>query len=375
MKKSKVPDGDWYKADNVNEISSPALLVYPERIEYNIRKMVEIAGDADRLRPHVKTHKMPEVIKLQIKHGISKFKCSTISEAEMSAKSGAKDILLAMQPAGPAIERFFRLKLKFPNTKFSCITDTEEIISQIADAAVKHGLETSLWIDINNGMNRTGIAPDEKAASLYELINSMPMLRADGLHVYDGHIRDREFSIRKQVSDKGFIPVNQLAEKLRKSNPNKVSIVAGGSPTFRVHVLREDVECSPGTVLLWDYGYGSSLPDMDFLYAAVLLTRVVSKPADGLICLDLGHKSLASEMPHPRIKFFNIDDYTVVNHSEEHMVIKMPEADRMKTGDILYGIPWHICPTVDRHDFVTVIENNHATGRWDVEARKRLISI
>lgn len=375
MKNNTGTAGEWYKADNVNEISSPALLVYPERIEYNIRKMLEIAGDVERLRPHVKTHKMPEVIKLQIRHGISKFKCSTISEAEMSAKNGAKDILLAMQPVGPAIERFFRLKLEFPGVKFSCITDTEEIVRQLADAAVKYGLETSVWIDINNGMNRTGIAPDDKAASLYEMINSLPILKAEGLHAYDGHIRDREFSIRKQISDEGFIPVTRLAERLRKAYSHNVKIVAGGSPTFRVHAERKGVECSPGTVLLWDYGYGSSLPDMDFLNAAVLLTRVVSKPADGLICLDLGHKALASEMPHPRIRFFNIDDYTVVNHSEEHLVIKTSEADRMKTGDILYGIPWHICPTVDRHDFATVIENNHATGRWDVEARKRFISI
>ena len=375
MEKNTGPASQWYKADNVAEISSPALLVYPDRIGNNIRKMLEIAGDADRLRPHVKTHKMQEVIKLQIGHGISKFKCSTISEAEMSAKSGAKDILLAMQPVGPAIERFFRLKLGFPGTKFSCITDTEEIIRQLSDAAVKHDLETSLWIDINNGMNRTGLAPDNKAASLYEMINSLPMLKAEGLHVYDGHIRDRKFSVRKQMSDDGFIPVARLAERLRKSYRHLVKIVAGGSPTFMVHAEREGVECSPGTVLLWDYGYGSSLPDMDFLHAAVLMTRVVSKPANGLICLDLGHKALASEMPHPRIKFFNIDDYTVVNHSEEHLVIKTPEADRIKTGEVFYGIPWHICPTVDRHDFVTVIENNHATGRWGVEARKRLISI
>jgi D-serine deaminase-like pyridoxal phosphate-dependent protein len=375
MNKSTGPAQEWYKADNVNDISSPALLVYPDRIESNIRKMVDIAGDVNRLRPHVKTHKMPEVIMLQLKHGINKFKCSTISEAEMSAKSGARDILLAMQPVGPAIERFFHLKLEYPATKFSCITDTEVIIRQLSDSAVKYGLEANLWLDINNGMNRTGIAPYEKAVALYEMINRLPMLKAEGLHVYDGHIREREFSIRKQICDDGFIPVTRLAEQLRKSNPNPVKIVAGGSPAFSVHALREGVECSPGTVLLWDYGYGSSLPDMEFLYAAVLLTRVVSKPADGLICLDLGHKSLASEMPHPRIRFLNIDDYSVANHSEEHLVIKTPEADRMETGDILYGIPWHICPTVDRHDFVTVIENNHAKGRWSVEARKRLISI
>jgi D-serine deaminase-like pyridoxal phosphate-dependent protein len=151
--------------------------------------------------------------------------------------------------------------------------------------------------------------------------------------------------------------------------------VAGGSPTFRVHALREGVELSPGTVLLWDYGYSSSLPDTEFLHAAVLMTRIVSKPAKGLICLDLGHKAVASEMPHPRIKFLNIDEYSVSNHSEEHLVIRTDQAEKLNTGDILYGIPLHICPTVDRHDFASVVENNIVTGKWLIEARKRVISI
>ena len=93
--------------------------------------MIEIAGDADHLRPHVKTHKMPEIIKLQMKHGINKFKCATISEAEMVAECGAPDILLAMQPVGPNLERFFKLKQKFINSKISCIADNEKVIIQI----------------------------------------------------------------------------------------------------------------------------------------------------------------------------------------------------------------------------------------------------
>jgi D-serine deaminase-like pyridoxal phosphate-dependent protein len=318
---------------------------------------------------------MPEIIRLQTEHGIKKFKCSTIAEAEMSAGAGASDILLALQPVGPNIDRFFLLKKKFPDTKFSCITDTEEIIMLLAESAVRYGLETHLWLDINNGMNRTGIAPDDKAASLYELISSLPMLRAEGLHVYDGHIRDTDFSLRKKKSDEGFDKVNKLAEKLAESPNHKINIVAGGSPTFRVHAAREGVECSPGTVLLWDYGYSSSLPDMDFLLSAVLMTRVISKPDKDIICLDLGHKAIGSEMPHPRIVFMDFGDYSITNHSEEHMAIKFPGSEKIKVGDIMYGIPWHICPTVDRHDHVTVIENNYATGKWNVEARKRIITI
>jgi D-serine deaminase-like pyridoxal phosphate-dependent protein len=125
----------WYKIDNENEVFSPSLLVYPDRIENNIRKMAGIAGDITRLWPHVKTHKMSEIVKLQMKHGIYKFKCATISEAEMVARCGVKDILLAMQPVGPHIERFFRLKQAFQNVDISCIADSEEILYLLSEMA------------------------------------------------------------------------------------------------------------------------------------------------------------------------------------------------------------------------------------------------
>ena len=131
---------------------------------------------------------------------------------------------------------------------------------------------------------------------------------------------------------------------------------------------------SPGTLLLWDYGYSSTFSDMDFLHAAVLLTRIVSKPSKDLLCLDLGHKAVASEMPQPRIKILGLDDYAIINHNEEHMVIRTSEADKLKIGDPLYAIPWHICPTVDRYDTVSAVYRNEVAGQWNVEARKRKIT-
>jgi D-serine deaminase-like pyridoxal phosphate-dependent protein len=92
-----------------------------------------------------------------------------------------------------------------------------------------------------------------------------------------------------------------------------------------------------------------------FLHAAVILTRIISKPAHNLICLDLGHKAIASEMPHPRLKILSLENYSVVNHSEEHMVICTDEAENFRVGDILYGIPYHICPTVDRFDVAVMV--------------------
>jgi D-serine deaminase-like pyridoxal phosphate-dependent protein len=336
--------------------------------------MVKMSGDVSRLRPHVKTHKMPEIIKMQMNHGIRKFKCATISEAEMVARCGANDILLAMQPVGPGIERFFRLKQAFQNAKISCIADSEGILLQLSEMAVRYGAETEIWIDINVGMNRTGIVPGEEAARLYKMAENLPGLKAGGLHVYDGHIHEKDFSQRQKVCDDAFAPVQKMRDGLMTAGFSRIRVVAGGSPTFPAHATRNDVETSPGTILLWDYGYSSSFSDLHFLHAAVLFTRVVSKPAMDLICLDLGHKSVGSEMPQPRIMIPAIENYTITGHSEEHMVISTPDARYMKPGDPLYAIPWHICPTVDRFDTVNIVSGSRVSGQWNVEARKRQIT-
>lgn len=364
----------WYIVNNVRDVSSPALLIYPDRIENNIRKIISIAGNADLLRPHVKTHKIPEIIRLQMKYGIHKFKCATIAEVEMVAACGADDILLAYQPVGPNLERFFNLKQGFPDTKISCIADSEEVIMQLSDKAKKTGSETHVWLDINNGMNRTGVDPGIAAVKLFKLIMDLPMLKAEGLHVYDGHIHEKDLSVRQKICNDAFAPVINLVNELRKLGDTPLSIVAGGTPTFPIHAIRSGVETSPGTLLLWDFGYSESFTDMEYLHAAVLLMRIISKPGRDLICIDLGHKAIASEMPQPRIKILGLDNYVIINHNEEHMVLRTLEAGDRKIGDVLYGIPYHICPTVDRYDSVTVVKDGKATEQWTVEARKRRIT-
>jgi D-serine deaminase-like pyridoxal phosphate-dependent protein len=375
MEEAFTPDKPWYRLDNADDVISPNILVYPDRIENNIRKMVEIAGGTDRLRPHVKTHKIPEIIRLQMNHGINKFKCATISEAEMVAKCGANDIMLAIQPVGPNIRRFFQLQKEFQGAKISCIADCEEVIIQVSDMARSTGIETHVWLDINNGMNRTGVVPGKRAVRLFSRIIDSPMLVAEGLHVYDGHIHEPDIMLRKKLCDDAFTDVINLTDELAGNGIGPIKIVAGGTPTFPVHALRNDVECSPGTTLLWDYKSGSSFADLEFLHAAIILTRIVSKPGPELLCLDLGHKAIASEMPQPRIDLFGLKKYSIVNHSEEHMVIRTPDADKFTTGDPLYGIPWHICPTVDRYDYVTVVKDHKVSEEWNVEARRRKITI
>jgi D-serine deaminase-like pyridoxal phosphate-dependent protein len=368
-------DDGWYEISNAGEIPSPALAFYPERIEENIRRMIRIAGDPRRLRPHVKTHKTAEIVKLQMQHGISRFKCSTIAEAEMAAACGAADVLLAMQPVGPAVARFFALKKKYPATSFGAIVDSGTVIDDIARAAAGAGMEARLWLDVNSGMNRTGVAPGAEAIRLYELIHARAGLIVGGLHVYDGHIHESDLAARTKICDDEFAPVLAMIDDIRKAGMPVPAVVAGGSPTFPIHARRPAVELSPGTPLLWDAGYSASYPDLDFLVAAVLVTRVVSTPAGGKICLDLGTKALASEMPQPRVSLLGIETYRILAHNEEHLVFETPDAGRYHPGNVVYGVPVHICPTVARYDSASVVERGRCTGEWQIAARNRRITL
>ena len=366
---------DWFRVENVDEIPSPALLVYPRRVRANLQRMVESVGDPQRLRPHVKTHKMARVIQLKRQLGIDKFKTATIAEAEMTAREGGRDILLAYQPCGPNIERLCRLCQTFPDSRFSTLVDNLDSLESIAAAARQHNLVIDLYVDLNVGMNRTGIVPGEAALELYRRLVGTEGVRAAGLHAYDGHLHDDSLEqLRKQVGD-AFAPVWQLRAELLDRDLDVPNLIASGTPTCQVHAANADIEVGPGTAVFYDFGQESLSPNMGFEHAAVLLTRVISRPAKGLICVDLGHKAVASEMPHPRVRFFGLETAEAVTHSEEHLVLRVENDDDFPVGTPLYGIPQHICPTVALHQLAWCIEEGRLTETWPVTARDRRLTI
>ncbi len=365
----------WYAVSNIDEVPSPALLVYPDRVEENIRRMIRLAGSAERLRPHMKTNKLPEVIRMHLDQGITKFKCATIAEAEMIAACLAPDVLLAYQPVGPNVKRFAQLVQTFPATKFSALADDAGTIRELSDAAVQAGISIDLFLDLDCGMHRTGVAPGERAIELYRLIASLPGLNPAGLHAYDGHLHDTDVAARTRTCEEAFAPVHAMREQLAGAGLDVPTLVAGGTPTFPIHARRLDVECSPGTTVFWDWGYSTKLPDLDFLPAVLVLTRVISKPEAYLLCLDLGHKAIASEVPPPRVQLLGLGDTRAVGHSEEHLVVETSRADQFPVGSYFYGMPWHICPTVALHDEAVVITNGRAEERWQVVGRARTITI
>ena len=365
----------WYEIEGTEQIITPSLLIYPDRIKKNIETMIAIAGDPKRLRPHIKTHKIAEIISLQLSYGIQKFKCATIAEAELLADCDAQDILLAFQPVGPDIDRFFKLIDQYPNSQFSTLVDHLRIIHQIAEIAAQKKLIVDLWLDINNGMDRSGTPPNEQAITLYEYIDKHPNLKARGLHVYDGHIHSSNKAERTKQCDIAFAPVSQLEDKLTASGSKVDTIVAGGTPTFPIHLKRSNVEVSPGTPLLWDQGYANKYADLPFLRAAALLTRIISKPTANHICLDLGHKAVAAEMDFPRVELLDKKHCSQVKHSEEHLVIACKASDKYAIGDLFYAVPTHICPTVIKYERVLTVNAGEIEGSWTIAARNYMTTI
>lgn len=362
----------WYFLNNIETIDTPALVIYKERMLHNIEALKASIDDISRLRPHVKTHKMQEVIALLKQEGIEKYKCATIAEAEILGKAGVKDVLIAYPLSIAKQKRWIELIKTYPNTLFSCLIDNIETAQQLSDRGLNNGLILDVFIDVNVGMNRTGIIPD-KVLELYKSILTLKNLHFRGLHAYDGHLHQADFNERKLACDKAF----ESIEALKRHFNEPIAIIAGGSPTYPIHKNRPDVECSPGTFIFWDEGYAQLMPDEPYLPAALVLGRIVSQPTPQYICIDIGHKSIASEnILQKRIQFLNAPNLTFVGHSEEHLVAQVPENFNLKIGDVLYGLPYHICPTVALYEKAFLIENQSVTQEtWRVVARDRYIQI
>ncbi len=366
---------NWYLIDKIDELDSPALVLYPERVAANIAAAVNMIDDILRLRPHIKTSKCRETVLLTMGAGIQKFKCATIAEAELLGICQAPDVLLAYQPNGPKLQRFIAVIKTYPATKYACLTDNIVAAQQMAMAFDKAGITVPVYLDVNIGMNRTGIVPGTGLVELYLASGKMAGIQPVGLHAYDGHIRDIDFATRTQRCDEAFAAVQQMQRAIMNEGFPQPVIVMGGSPSYSVHCKRPAIECSPGTFIYWDKGYSDLCPEQPFLPAVLVISRIISLPSPGRICTDLGHKSIAAENELTRrVYFLNAPTLLPVSQSEEHLVLETTEDHIYKTGDVLYGLPGHVCPTVALYERAISIENGQITGEWKTIARDRKIS-
>jgi D-serine deaminase-like pyridoxal phosphate-dependent protein len=363
-----------YALVNTGELISPALIYYHDIILNNTKRIITMAGGADRLWPHVKSHKAGEMIRMQIELGIARFKCATIAEAEMTAAAGAKHVILAYPVVGPNISRYLRLAAAYPDTVFYAIGDDYDQLSALSSAALGMARRIKTLIDVDMGMHRTGVSIGD-LESLYERAALLKGLSLEGLHCYDGHLHDRDFSRRKAAVEEADKKALAVRESLMRKGLDCGVMVFGGTPTFPCRAGKEGIFLSPGTAFIGDWGYYSNLPDLAFTPGAALFTRVVSHPSKNTFTLDLGCKGIAADPPGAKGVIAGMEDAEPLFQSEEHWVFSVPEGrEAPPIGSACYVIPAHICPTSALYPEILLAREGRITETWQVSARNRRIS-
>ncbi|WP_316635802.1 D-TA family PLP-dependent enzyme [uncultured Flavobacterium sp.] len=368
---------NWWKINSELRIDTPFLAVYEDRIQSNIERLIEaVNGDTQKLRPHIKTHKIGEILDLFKTYNINKVKCATIAEAELAAIHEISDVLLAYQPVGAKKDRWISLIQKYPNVTFSTIVDNLDSAKALDQIAEKNNLKLTVYLDLNTGMNRTGISIHKNWCELIDEIVKLKNIHFAGIHIYDGHVKG-DVEHRTAIASNVFFSINEEIEAIQKKLAYKLKIVAGGSNTFPFYATQKNVECSPGTFVFWDFNYQSNLPEQKFKPALIIVGTIISKPTASTFCIDIGYKAVSSENPiDKRLVILNDENLIPIAHSEEHLIIENKGKNEYAIGDTIYAQPYHVCPTCALYDSVQVVNAAHEIcDQWFVVARSRKINI
>jgi D-serine deaminase-like pyridoxal phosphate-dependent protein len=366
-----------YRFNGAENLPTPALVFFEEIIRGNIKEAIRIAGSPGRLRPHVKTHKTLEISAMAVSMGIGAFKCATVSEAQMLAAAHAADVLLSYPLFGRNASRFAALAASQPGIKYSTIVDSPEGLAEIARAAKEEKAKIGVFLDLDIGQHRTGIAPGDKAVALYSSISTHPGLYPAGLHCYDGHNHQTSADERREAALSSYSIMDSVRSSLLALGLPVPEVVMGGTPTFPFYAEMKGVTLSPGTVFLQDYSYSTSFPDMKFKPAAIIVTRVVSRSEERKeFCIDLGYKGISADPKGLRGLLLEMPEAEPVLQNEEHWVFKSPTGNLLPLGSVVHVMPTHICPTVALYERAYVVgAEGEVSKEWKIAARDRVVEI
>ncbi|MGG2196766.1 MULTISPECIES: alanine racemase [Paenibacillus] len=359
----------------LHQLSTPAAIVNLDIVEKNIQLMAQIAKQAGKkLRPHIKTHKIPAIAKMQLEAGAAGITCAKISEAEVMAQYGAKDILLAFPTVGEAqVERILNLSR---DCSVSVAFDSVYGAERLHEAAKKRGVVIPLYMIINTGDNRDGVASEREALELAQSISLFDHVRLKGIMTHEGHVnlaKDTEQIVRTATAA-GRMMVG-IADMLRQHGFNIEEVSTGTTPACRAGVAVEGVtEWRPGTYVFNDVREMQLATPMAECAFSILAT-VVSRPAAERLILDTGSKSLTSDIStSPGYGYIKQAPSAVIERlSEEHGMVKVHHTEDLQIGQRVEIIPNHVCPVVNLMDRVFVVRNDEVIDEWKVEARGKII--
>jgi len=351
----------------INEIPTPALVLDIAAMERNIKRMADFFAEGPcKLRPHFKAHKTPEIAKRQLAAGsVTGITCATVGEAEFVAEF-CDDILIANQVIGAdKLSRVAAIAKGGVDMKIA--VDSIEGIEQVASAAQKGGAEIGVIVDVNVGMPRCGVQPGEPAAALARRISDTSGIRLRGAMGYEGHaVGLPERDKRDHIARKAMEGLIASVEAIRNAGLPCEIVSAGGTGTYDITGRVPGItEIQAGSYVLMDTAYAKL--DLPFEHAFWVLGTVVSRPSNGLIVTDSGHKACTEDHGNPSVR--DIEGASVLFLSDEHASITVPADSPLKVGDRVQLIPSHIDPTINLHDVFYVLEGKNLVDVWPITAR------
>jgi len=347
-----------YRVANPDSLETPAMLLFQDIMQHNIRSVCELVGGAQNLMVHVKTHKSEAIIRKQIEAGIESFKCATLKELEMVLQAGAhKAILTYPQVQERKIERLCELTLSYPDAWIATIVSSPVHVDLLASVAARQKQTLCVMLDLDVGMHRTGIGFGPDAVELYGKIDADPFLQASGLHLYDGHQDFSDPLQREAAAQQNIKLLQEFQQQVESVGMPVGCVVAGGSYSFSYYARTPDMYGSPGTFIYWDTGFSTEMPDMPFRWAALILTQVVDRyPDEGIITTDLGCKAICTDPAiADRAFLLGQDAAQLILQDEEHGVFRIA-GELPDVGDYLLAAPGHICTTTIRYPGIHVID-------------------
>ena len=361
---------------NLFDLDTPALVVDLDRLEANVESMGARARAAGvRLRPHTKTHKTPEIARLQVAAGASGITVAKLGEAEVMAAAGFIDILVAYPLLGAAkLARLARLR---ETARVIVSLDSLEVARGLGALGVASGEPIEVYVEVDTGLHRLGRPSGEATAELVERVAEVPGLKVLGLMTHAGH------AYGVGPGDLGALVEDEVAG-LRATmglcaqrGVELTELSVGSTPTARAELAAAGVtEVRPGTYVFNDttmIGLGAASEET---CAAHVHATVVSRPSEDRFVIDAGTKCLTSDGDDRPgwLRVAGRDDLAFEFLNEEHGVgvIDLERGRPLAVGDKLLVIPAHVCPVVNLFDSMTLVRAERVEGEWAVAARGRV---
>ncbi len=364
------PDKFRLPEDLARVMQTPALIIHLPSVRENLRRMTHyLGGTVGRWRPHIKTVKIPQVMREMASAGVRYFKCATTREAIVlletmgDNESRGVDLLIAYPHVMPALDQIASIAGEYPTASISVICEDLDGVR-----AIPPGL--GIYIDINPGMNRTGISRERQADIPAIAIEAGE--RFHGLHYYEGQILEIDRKARRARAFKGYDDLMGIIDQLMIKDIPPVEIITSGTPVFLDALAYKPFadlpgemvhRVSPGTVVFHDLRSEETIPDLDLVPAAVMASRVISCPEPGIVTMDCGSKSIAAEAGHPCAFVVGRPELVPAVPSEEHLPTMVTRGEDPRRGEMFFLVPRHVCPTINLADKAVLIEED---GSWEV---------